>query len=383
MLPTQKGNQFHPQPSTMQIFTGVCSSALHPPVIGRLLFSDRTPSAHSIGACLSVIRQGAIRPPDSDTVGMVCLGTAPDGGAPSLPCLALHDLPDTCHGRIALLDPARGMLFVSPDLKTVNRYCPLLAHRHSRSQKPLLLWDGTQIRLSAIGSVGELIESVDADGFWLSHSRVPIDSDEDGLYELCAELAEGRADLPITVTIPFDRRSAAHDRFRAQIRGLFRGAVFGSFSLLVDGILTEGDLKRAKEQIHRAFCELESEGREFDGYLPKGVRIDTPLLLGEPLSVGGLDFVCVDLGRLVRRMIGQTEPDETIFHAVALRISALMRRFPEPNRNCLILDRASRSPSLFSALAEWRIGELILPAPHFSDLRRDLLEWGKTQKFFQ
>lgn len=148
-------------------------------------------------------------------------------------------------------------------------------------------------------------------------------SDEDSLFEILRDLAEENASIPFTVLLRFDPTHHDSTKLRAQIRALFRAAVYGRFTLLLGGVLSDADMRCAIDEVHSAFCELESEEREFNGYIPKGILIDTPLSLGIT-ATDGIDFFCLDISKLFRLFTGLSPAEigtrgDTTFYATVLK----------------------------------------------------------------
>ena len=365
---------------TMKIFTGGCSSSERTPVVGRLLF-DKAADITPTNACLTVLEGHLTREQleNPGMVGVIWIGTEPPQELFRLPCpvLTLPELPASCHGQIALLDPSCSSLFVSPDLRTVNRYTRLSGTLRPSEEEPLLLPNGRRLRLSTILSDLADRTAVEADGYLADLpllSRAEDTETEESVYERIRDIAEGRTGLPLTVSVPFDRAAPDNPIFRARIRGLFRGAVWGNFSLLLGGILTEADLRIALEVIHRLFCELESEGREFNGYIPKGILLDTPLLLTADQALDGIDLLCFDLCRLTALMTGGVRDNTShLSHLSLLRepLRSASLRFRHLRQTALT-DHAAVTAELAAFLCECSIAELFLPSSSRYDAYRAL-----------
>lgn len=122
---------------------------------------------------------------------------------------------------------------------------------------------------------------------------------EDLAYEFFCDIADSFLGSPITAVARFDpthsERSAI---FRSRIRAIYRASVWGQFSLLCTGISTPNDLDVCADIIKEAFCELESEGREFNGFIEKGICIDSPMMLYNFPQRSRFDFICFDFEKL-------------------------------------------------------------------------------------
>ena len=364
--------------SAMQIFTGQCLSAASAPIIGRLIFpGDGTDSS---GACLPVVSRlpADSRLEDPGTVGMIWIGDAPP--APdeltriSCPVLFLPQLPQSCRGRIALLDPACATLFVSPDLKTVNRYTSRLAVQPADGiRETFVLPNGKRLRLGIQLRSLFFAQEAEADGYLIDPDSffLPHREPEDGCYELLCDIAERAPGLPLTVIADLNRYTGSHERFHAHVRGLFRGSVYGNFSMVLRGILTEEELRQCLREIHRIFCELEIEGREFNGYIPKGILIRAPLLLTEEIAFDGVDFLCFDLERLYGLMTGNAPSLPELQLKLGERVAATCVRHPGL-RKTVLLGSLSPCPALCRMLLDCGITEWYLSSERMSTVQATL-----------
>lgn len=234
------------------------------------------------------------------------------------PVLTLNTLPYSNHGKIALLDICCKTLYVSPDIATVNRFNGRTPTGESSSfQARSIEKNGKQIKLhTTISDISSLSEW--AVGALVDSSKIPSESSalEDTLYELYRDIAEGHATMPITIS------ANVGSHFAERIRAIYRSAVWGDISLLLRGVLCPTDAKTALDRAHRAFCDLQAEGREFNGYIKKGLCIDTPYLLQSISDSRGIDFLVFDAERIVYLMTDrQTKPEKSILLDIAKIIS--------------------------------------------------------------
>ena len=129
---------------------------------------------------------------------------------------------------------------------------------------------------------------------------------EDEAYEYFCAFADKHIGTQITAIAAFDGEAADNKLlFRSRIRAIYRASVWGQFSLLCSGAISSGDISEIAESLKDVFCELESEGREFNGFIKKGVIIDTPLLLYRFPSYARFDFLCIDLERICAMCTGK------------------------------------------------------------------------------
>ena len=160
-------------------------------------------------------------------------------------------------------------------------------------------------------------------GILIENLRPPcVKNFEETLFEAYRDMAERAFGVPITVIAEYDVF------FAERIRAILRGAVYGRFSLLIRGILCEKDLKNALFEINRVFCELETDGREFNGYIQRGICIDSPMLLRQNVSTDGIDLCVIDADRLISLMTNNSERTESyVLSLVADEIKAALLRW--------------------------------------------------------
>lgn len=141
--------------------------------------------------------------------------------------------------------------------------------------------------------------SVREDEVWMEDwiSQSPSVHIEELFYERCRVLAEEAMGKNVTVGIGFDRSQEDAVDFRAMLCGVFRASVYGRISMMIWGCASLTDLLRVRREIVRAFCDLEKDGREFNGYIERGVLIESPILLFSSTLAEGMDFVCFDSER--------------------------------------------------------------------------------------
>ena len=346
----------------MKLFYGACISRDSTPVVGRLQFEEQETASCSTQSYLCVTNDQAKIEIDRDGVAAWVVIGEQTPISPSVPVLYLSELSNDCHGKIALLDPTRGLLFVSPDLATLDQYKERLRVLSPKENlAPLFLQSGKQSRLSSRSA----IDTEGAEGALLMLSG---SLSEEELYNQCRDIAESAPGLPFTTVLDL---SQSEDMLHTQLRALFRSAVYGNFSCMAKGCLTDSDRRRFLACAHRCFCELESEGREFNGYIAKGLLINTPFLLTSSIHTDGLDFLCVDLCELITKMIGTTmRTDEELLDGLGkILAEGLTQEFSLPLS--MIADGTPTVKALLPRLISGSVSveELFLPTEMLSGLR--------------
>lgn len=207
-------------------------------------------------------------------------------------------LPDSCalthslEGRLALLDARSGELIIDPQLETLCRYT---LGRESFAN------GGESIKK---GRVCKDIAALSC----LEGERVLCDCEDIGgrgeLFEETAALVERLYGSPVTIAVK-SASAVGEERFCESVEAVLRAAVYGDVSLMLGGALSIRELEGDLSLFCDCFCRLLKEGREFDGYLPRGIFIDSPTLLLEAQSLPRCDFLCFDLGALSERLIDE------------------------------------------------------------------------------
>ncbi len=319
----------------MKIFSGVLSVEVTGTVAGMLYFSGMTPAAgipHSMRTLIAVFGDAA---PDEkrlelldcpETVAVVCLKQTLLGALRNrlkrpLPILFLSSLPGALHGKIAILEPDAATLYVSPDLKILTRYRRTRFYGNPTVGKSdIPVFPVLCENMPAVSGAGGLL--ADFAGYLNAPGKTPDNAlREEEYFEHCRTLAEECYGRPITVLLSVDRPEGA---LRSELRGLYRAAVYGDFSLLCAGLHTAGEIHACPEFLSHIFCELRSEGHEVNGSLPRGILLDSPLLLATDRLPAGIDWVCTDTGRLISLLCGTASgtPNSDGAEEEALRVIA-------------------------------------------------------------
>ena len=236
----------------------------------------------------------------SDAVGVVLLSCIDGEGRrriermarlfrlPAL-CISERDGAFLCCGReqVAILDSPQQRLFVDPDIETVSRY--FSSRTAERRSRPELLLKG--LRSS----------EVPCDGYVVGE-ELPPDMGEQEAYEYFCSIADSSTGMRLVASVSC---SMDGERLKSRIRAVYRAGVWGRFSLLCTGICVPEETDRCLSFIHGAFCELDRERREFNGFMPKGMAVHTPIMLLSPPRHRFFDFFCLDHPSLLKGFTGR------------------------------------------------------------------------------
>ncbi len=337
-----QNDRIHTPEAPAKYFCGKAFARENRIAIGKLFFSGMdTPAGnfHFTGHALLYVIE-ADTPEDSvrsdllqapEIVGIICLDKRNrefllrTAAELRLPLLFLSELPHEYHGKIAILDADAATLAVSPNLNTLKRYQNIgyAPAENLLPESPLpdtgILFHSLQslARLSEIPFTGECLFDVTR---CLTDSAASLPNPgEDEIFETCCELAGQMCGTPITVPISFSDKIS----FRTQARGVYRASVYGNFSLLCCHLCTAEQISACFDALNQAFCELKAEGREVNGCLPRGVLVDTPLLLSEQDFPDSIDFFCLDIDRLIALYTGlsaKNSPETALVKQVLERL---------------------------------------------------------------
>lgn len=295
----------------MKMLRGVCSKdGDGSAVIGRIVPYRDAEKLCRTEAVLAVANENTPITPRDGMVGIIRISSCERPAGEAFTGITLPYLPDGCLGKIALLDTASHTLFVSPDLSTVNRYT-------SKVQSTDIIKKDAPL-LSAAQRVG-IFPYFKSDAELTECSRCILEIDtrecdekdiEEYLFERLRDAAENASLRPLAVV------SSSKKNRTEEIRATMRSGVYGNVSMLLGNIRSESELTEALSALCHAFCELELENREFNGYMPRGLLIDTPYLLCISKKLRGVDIFVYDIPALAKLLVGNEKdiPLEAIAH---------------------------------------------------------------------
>ncbi|MBD5537756.1 MAG: phosphoenolpyruvate--protein phosphotransferase [Lachnospiraceae bacterium] len=224
-------------------------------------------------------------------------------------------LDDTVDGKLAIIDGAKGMLYVEPEEG-------ILAQMQERKkveeeQKELLLTlrgkenitlDGRKIKLYAnIGNSKDLamVLQNDAGGIGLFRSEFlylekedyPTEEEQFMVYKTVAETMAGKKVIIRTLDIGADKQAdyfkLVHEEnpamglrairicltrpevFKTQLRALFRASAYGNIAVMYPMIISVDEVRKIKEIVAEVKKELEEQHIEY-GEVEQGIMIETP-----------------------------------------------------------------------------------------------------------
>ncbi|MBO7310899.1 MAG: hypothetical protein J6U86_05845 [Clostridia bacterium] len=206
-----------------------------------------------------------------------------------MPVLAVDDA-CACEGSvgsIAILDTKRQRLYVNPDFETVSGLLVTQKKDKSMGAKYIYVSRGSADFCATNGFDGVAV----GDGC----------TDAGVEYEHLCDIADVNTGNRIIAFVGTDIEESL---LISRIKSVYRAGVWGRFSLLFRDAFTPHDRERCVSAMHSAFRELDGEGREFNGFMPKGLLIQTPVMLFWREGLGNFDFYCLDIDKLTEGFCG-------------------------------------------------------------------------------
>ena len=286
---------------------------------------------------------------DSTTVGIVALTdtqSIPKCLFDGLPILCLSDCDKNTEilptGKIAILDCQRGRLCINPDIDVIRSYFEEVS-LGANNKTP---WICTDSETSVAG----------CDGI-----RIKVFGSEDEVYELLCDVADKNTGARIIAQTEFG------DGIIDVIKGIYRAAVWGRISMLCRA-RTSAEADGFFSATHSAFCALENSGREFNGFIPRGILITTPIMiLSEPNRFA--DFFVADCNALIKGFC-QTDTPDNMVGTVFSYISAYMRRAADVSTSLLCCGETAR-----------RAAEYFKSSRQLSEIYTDKKTWSELFPF--
>ena len=224
-------------------------------------------------------------------------------------------LDDTMNGKLAVIDGAKGILYVEPEEAVLAQMQE--RKKEQEEQRALLLTlrgkenitlDGRKIRLYAnIGNSKDLamVLQNDASGIGLFRSEFlylekedyPTEEEQFAVYKTVAETMAGKKVIIRTLDIGADKQAdyfgLAHEEnpamglrairicltrpevFKTQLRALFRASAYGNIAIMYPMIISVDEVRRIKEMVAEVKKELEEQAVAY-GEVDQGIMIETP-----------------------------------------------------------------------------------------------------------
>ena len=233
----------------------------------------------------------------------------------NIPALTSMPVKREWNGRLGIVDGGSGVLYVDPDLPTLERM-----RRYEKKVKKAALElqklkgletvtrYGKKIRLYAnIGNVADAEEALyqDAEGIglfrseflYLEKNSLPTEEEQFESYRAVAEKMNGKRVIIRTMDIGADKQADYlglekeenpamgyrairicldhQEIFRTQLRAIYRASVYGTIAVMFPMIISVEEVQEIKKQIEAVKEELRQEQIPFKE-IETGIMIETP-----------------------------------------------------------------------------------------------------------
>lgn len=234
----------------------------------------------------------------------------------NIPALIGTPVPlDKIHGKEAVLDGTKGILYVEPDEAVLADMKE--RQKKEEEQKALLLqFRGKETvtpsgrRLALYANIGNskdlaMVLENDAEGIGLFRSEFlylektdyPTEEEQFAVYKTVAETMAGKKVIIRTLDIGADKQASyfglAHEEnpamglrairicltrpevFKTQLRAIFRAGAYGNIAVMYPMIISVEEVRRIKAIAEEVKKELEQQGIAY-GEVEQGIMIETP-----------------------------------------------------------------------------------------------------------
>ena len=233
----------------------------------------------------------------------------------SIPALIGVEISEDWNGKMAIVDGKKGLLFIDPDVSTLETY--IEERKKDAERRNLLLQlkgrpdetkDGKHIHLYAnIGSVADVVNVLDNDAagiglfrsefLYLEKDNYPTEEEQFKVYKTVVQNMAGKKVVIRTLDIGADKQvdyfNMEHeenpalgyrairicldrvDMFKEQLRAIWRASAFGNIAVMYPMIISLDEVLTIKKIAAEVEQELTESGIPF-GKVEQGIMIETP-----------------------------------------------------------------------------------------------------------
>ena len=289
-------------------------------------------------------------------------------------------------GRIAILDGDNGTLTIDPDEAAIAAARPHLAADYEPAAPELttsfLASDGRAVRLCAtIDSAWEAVDAYSLGANAIAMYRIdvlhkdraaPPSEDEQYIeYQRTIEAMHGRPVGFQSLGVNALVRQGRVSLLKTQLRALLRASASSPAALVLSGVKSKADIRRARQLIRQCQRELSAEGVAYHE-LRVGTEIDAPadIFIVDSLSAES-DFLLLDGEALMQSTIyGRAERDLPNYRALGWMLRRALMAGHRHGCNVIMSGHLEQFPQAVRPLLNLGFDDLAVPVGSLLQLHR-------------
>lgn len=338
--------------------------------------------------------------------------------------IGISDFPNADKRSECIIDGDEGILIVSPDSNTLERYREKLKEKASLSQKyekikkSRVTFGGKEISIYAnISDASECADALEygADGIglyrseflFMKYGREPSEEEQFRAYSEVARAINGSEVIVRTLDIGADKQIAdlgipdepnpalgqrairlclaRREMFSRQIRAILRASAYGNVSLMLPMITCAEEISEARKIIAEETEKLGNANIPCNPKMHVGIMIETPsAAVISDLLARTVDFISVGTNDLVQYTMAcdrQNEAVASLCDGLPEAVRRLLRHIGSSAANAGIragiCGEAAADPDLAEFFVRSGFTELSVSAPKIGEIKAQLLSLSR------